>query len=320
MEPAKSIGVDEDQYLREVLLLESKEHESAQQQQLAEEAIQLGLKVPDFEIVASLAASIASGMVDLSSSILSSSSSTDRNSVCEPTQTHHSPPLDQLASSLSDYTISSNPARCGSTRSIASLSTRPTSHSSSEGKLTQGTDGIALRPPGHRSSLLSVISSRDKKEKERRRSSIKAAIEKIHFRKRRLPSTVLLPPASQITVTKAEGGVEKLYLESNPIHARHSITAEEEEEVLKLEVPVFDNEALLRSLANTDLKAMRETQTSERNRHISFQNNHISELRRLQQMKLDEKLARNRQVEDQKREKVSSLKLVGVVLLSHPSE
>ncbi|KAL4873576.1 hypothetical protein BDV12DRAFT_80887 [Aspergillus spectabilis] len=304
MEPTKSIGVDEDQYRREVLLVASEEQESAQQQQLAEEATQLGLKIPDVEIVASLAVSIASGMADLSSPILSSSSSTDRNSLCEPTRTHHSPPLDQLASSsLSDYTISSNPARCGSARSNASLSTRPTSYSSSEGKLAQGTDGFALRPPGPRSSLLSVISSGDKKEKEKRRSSIKAAIGKINFRKRRPPSTVLLPPAAQIIVTKADGGVEKLCVESKPIDARRSISAEDEKEVLKLEIPVFDDEALLRSLANTDLKIMRETQTSERNRHISFQNNHISELRRFQQMKLDEELARNRRVEDQKREK-----------------
>ncbi|KAL4884780.1 hypothetical protein BJY04DRAFT_215232 [Aspergillus karnatakaensis] len=296
-------GLDEDRYRKEVLVLASEEQESTQQQQLVEEAKQLGLRVPDIEIVASLAASIASGMVDLTSPILSSSSSTDRDSVCEPTQTHDSPPLNQLASSLSDYTISSNPARCGSTRSTASLSTRPTSYSSSEGKLAQGTDGIALRPPAHRNSVLSVISSGDKKVKESKRSTIKAAIGKIHFRRRRPPSAVLLPPAAQITITKAEGGVEKLYVESIPDSSRRSWSAESREETLRLEVPVFDNEALLRSLANMELKHMREIQTSEKNRHISFQNNHINELRCLQQQKLEHELARHRQVEDEKQEK-----------------
>lgn len=307
MASTKSVGIDEDQYRKEVLLLSSEEDEIAQQQQLAEEAKQLGLKVPEIEIVASLAASIASGMVDLSSPVLSSSSSTDRNSICETTHTHDSPRLDQLASSLSDYTISSNLARGGSTRSITStLSTRPTSFSSSEGRLAQGGEKSSTRPSRHRSSFLSVISGSDKNERERKRSSIKSAIGKIPFRKRRTPSTVLLPPAAQITVTKGEGGVEKLYVESKPndTHQPTSIPPEDEEETLKLEVPAFDNESLLRSLGNAELKQMRDAQTSEKNLHISFQNNLISELRRAQQAKLDDKLAQNRQMEDEKREKV----------------
>ncbi|KAL2794344.1 hypothetical protein BJX66DRAFT_337989 [Aspergillus keveii] len=303
MASTKLAGIDDDQYRRDVLLLSSEEQENAREQQLAEDAKQLGLKVPDVEIVASLAASIASGMVDLSSPILSSSSSTDRNSVCDASPVQESAPLDQLASSLSECTLSSNPAKGGSTCSIASLSTRPTSYSSSEGKLAQGTDVVASRPSGHRGSLLSVINGGEKKEKERRRSSIKSAIGKIHFRKKRTPSTVLLPPAAQIIVTKGEGGVEKLYVESKPSDSRRSLATDDEKEVLKLEVPVFDNEALLRSFANPELKQMREAHTRERNRHVSFQNSLVGELRRLQQTKAEEKLAHNRHIEDEKRGK-----------------
>ncbi|KAL2813099.1 hypothetical protein BJX63DRAFT_443169 [Aspergillus granulosus] len=295
-------GIDDDQYRRDVLLLSSEEQESAREQQLAEEAKQLGLRVPDVEIVASLAASMASGMVELPSPNLSSSSSTDRNSVCDASPLQESAPLNQLASSLSEYTLSLNPAKAGSTHSIASLSTRPTSYSSSEGRLAPGTDTIAIRPSGHRGSLLSVINSGEKKEKERRRSSIKSAIGKIHLRKKRTPSTVLLPPVAQINVTTREG-VEEFCMESKPSNPRQSIAPEDEQEVLKLEVPVFDNEALLRSLADSGLKQLREAQTSERNRHISFQNSLVSELRRLQQTKLDEKLAHNRRIEDEKRER-----------------
>ncbi|CBF76670.1 hypothetical protein AN4834.2 [Aspergillus nidulans FGSC A4] len=302
MASTNSVNFDEDQYRREVLSLSSEEEEIAQQQRLAEEAKELGLKVPEVEIVASLAASIASGLVDFSSPILSSSSSTGRNSMYEPA--HDSPALEQLATSLSEYTISSNPpARGGSTRSTASLSTRPTSYSSSEGRLAQGTDGTAMRSSGNNGSLLSVISGSDKK-KERRRSGIKSAIDKIPFRKRRrTPSTVLLPPAAHVTFTKSEGGVEKLYVESKPDEARLSISPENKEEPLKLEVPVFDNEALLRSLANSELKQLRESQTSERNLHVSFQTNLINGLRRSQQPKVEEKLAQNRQLENEKREK-----------------
>ncbi|KKK25607.1 hypothetical protein P175DRAFT_0434945 [Aspergillus ochraceoroseus IBT 24754] len=302
MESDMSIGVDEDQYRRQVLLLSSEELETAQQQQLVEEAQQLGLKVPEVEIVASLAASIASGMVDLSSPIISSGSSTDRNSAYEVsvTQAPESPVLDQLALSLSECTLSSGPAKCGSTRSIASPSTRPTSYSSSDGR-------IASRASGHRNSLLSVASSIDKKEKEKRRSSIKSAIGKIHFRKRRLPSTVLLPPAAQLTVAKGERGTEKIYLESKPKELCQSVSTEEKEvrepEVLKLEIPVFDNAALLQSLANAELRQMRQTQTGERNRHISFQNTLVRELRHRQQITLDGRLKQNQTLEQAKREK-----------------
>lgn len=307
MASTKSVGIDEDRYRREVLLLSSEEDEIAQQQRLTEEAKQLGLKVPEIEIVASLAASIASGMVDLSSPILSSSSSTDRNSICETAHAHDSPQLDQLASSLSDYTISSNIARGGSTRSITStLSTRPTSFSSSEGRPTQGGEKSLTRPSRHRNSFLSVISGSEKSGKERKRSSIKSAIGKIPFRKRRTPSTVLLPPAAQITVTKGEGGVEKLYVESKPndTHRPTSIPPEDEEEPLKLEVPAFDNESLLRSLGNAELKQLRDAQISEQKLHISFQCDLVNELRRAQQAKHDDKLAQTRQIEDEKREKV----------------
>ncbi|KAL4941653.1 hypothetical protein BDV06DRAFT_178023 [Aspergillus oleicola] len=298
MEPTDPVGIDEDLYRREVLLLPSEDEETAQQHRLMEEAKELGLNAPEVEIVASLAASIASGMVDLSSPILSSSSSTDRNSVCDTTLAHDSPPLDQLATSLSEYTIASVPARGGSTRSIASLSTRPTSYSSSEGKLTQGHD-IASRPLGNRNSLLNVISGGDKK-KDKRKSGIKSAIDKIPFRRRRTPSTVLLPPAAQITVTKGEGGVEKLYVDTKPNETSRS---DDEEETLKLEVPVFDNEALLRSLGNNQLKEMRDNQISERNRHMTFENNLISEIRRAQQPMVDGKIAQHRRIEEEKREK-----------------
>ncbi|KAL5332872.1 hypothetical protein BJX70DRAFT_91995 [Aspergillus crustosus] len=303
MESTTFVEIDEDEYRREVLLLSSKEQESTQQQHIAEEAQYLGLKLTEVEIAASLSASIASGMVDLSSPILSSSSSTDRNSVYERIPTANSPPLDQLATSRSGYIISSNPARCGSIRSTASLSTRPTFYSSSGGKLAQETDMIALqRPSGHKTSLLSVIHSGDRRDGERRRSSFRAAIGKINFRKRRPPSTLLLPPAAQITDTKAEDD-EELHVKSKPNFARRSTSAENEDEILKLEVPVFDNDALLRSLANADLKRMRKSHTSERSRHITFQNNHVSELRRLQQIQIEEKLAHNQQVEIQKQEK-----------------
>lgn len=209
--------IDDAQYRKDVLYQPSEEAELSRNQSLLEEAHHLGLKVPEIEVAASLTASIASGMVDLSSSspaLSQSGSSTDRNSVCEglhpppassvlpppPPQSHD---LDQVASSLSELTVGSGPVKSRSIRSIASLSTRPTSYCSSEGRLAYGntSDGgatiAAAKPPmrNNRHSMMSAVSG-DKKEK--RRTSLKSAIGKIPFRRKRAPSSVLLPPEAQI--------------------------------------------------------------------------------------------------------------------------
>jgi hypothetical protein len=299
MEPSNSVGIDEAQYRNEVLLLPSEELEIARDKRLVEEAHELGLKVPEVEVTASVAASIASG-IDLSSPVLSSGSSTDRNSICEVTQSHENTRLDQVVSSLSELTVSSDPAKCGSTRSIASLSTRPTSFCSSEGRPVIGLDGIFTGQPDHRHSLLS-ISSTDKKEK--RKSSLKSAIGRIHFRKRRTASTVLLPPAAQITVARGQGGVDKIYVESRRSESQNPIS-DEETQVLKLEIPIFDKETLQRSLENEELVQLRESHKSERDRHVAFQDNFLMQLRRNQQVAVADRLSENKALEEQKRVKV----------------
>ncbi|PYH93420.1 hypothetical protein BO71DRAFT_255814 [Aspergillus ellipticus CBS 707.79] len=294
-------GIDESRYRSEVLLLPSEEAAAAQEQRLADEARQLGLKVPEVEAVASLAASIASGMVDLSSSspIISSSSSTDRNS-SEVTPSLEVPPIDLLASSLSEFTVASEPVPCGSTRSFASLSTRPTSYSSCEGRLAPGLDSLAVRTPGNRMSLWSIASA-DKRE--RRKSTLKSAIGKIHFRKKRSPSAVLLPPAAQITVAKGDKGVERVFVESRPSESHNPDSPDEETPVLRLEIPVFDNESLQRSQDDTQLRQMRESQVAESKRHIAFQDAFMAQLRRTQQANVADQLAENKLLEEIKRDK-----------------
>ena len=165
--------LDDAQYRRDVLLLASEDAELARARRLADEAHQLGLKIPEIEVAASLTASLASGMVDLSlssaSPILSSGSSTcDGSSGTTPASSGAIPPptsvpasapdgpaapaptvptsppnegvspLDQVTSSLSELTVSSRAAKSGSIRSMASMSTRPTSFCSSDGKWVYG--------------------------------------------------------------------------------------------------------------------------------------------------------------------------------------
>ncbi|PKX91746.1 uncharacterized protein P174DRAFT_443732 [Aspergillus novofumigatus IBT 16806] len=299
MEPSNLVGIDEAQYRNEVLLLPSEEVEAARDKRLLEEAHELGLKVPEVEVTASVAASIASGIIDISSPVLSSSSSTDRNSIYEVPHSYENPRLDQVASSLSELTVSSDPMKCGSLRSIASLSTRPTSLCSSEGRLVTGLDGIFAGQPGHRNSLIS-LSSTDKKEK--RKSSLKSAIGRIHFRKKRTPSTVLLPPAAQITVARGQGGVDRIYVESRRSESQNP-SSDEEGQSLRVEIPIYDKETLQRSLENEELAQLRELHKSERDRHVAFQDSFLMQLRRNQQAVVADRLSENKALEEQKRAK-----------------
>jgi hypothetical protein len=306
MEPVNpAAAIDENQYRAEVLCLPPGESEVSHEQSLVEEARRLGLKVPEIEVTASLAASIASGMVDVSASasspVLSSGSSTDRNSVCErsPSSRGETYPLDHVASSLSEFTLSSDRVKPGSTRSLASLSTRPTSYSSTEakpahdGKQAGNGNGNAT-PSGSPSS-----------KKEKRRTSLKSAINRIHPRKKRTPSAVLLPPSSQVTVAKGDGGRDKVYVEPKPEETPQKNEQNVENEPTKLEVPFYDNDALQRSADAPEMNRMRESQKQERNRHLAFQATALNRLRRRQQASVPDVLAENKRLEDEKREKVS---------------
>lgn len=306
--------LDEHQYRKDVLQLDSAEAEQARAQQLFDEARTLGLKVPEIEASAPLAASIAAGMVDLSSPVLSSGSSTDRTSFADgsvtPSYEPSSPsPLDQVVSSPSEITIASERAKPGSTRSLASLSTRPTSYCSSESRTVPGAyaygnnlDGLSV--PTNRMSMLSV-GSVDKKEK--RRSSLKNAIGRIQFRKKR-PSSVLLPPHSQVLVAKGDAGIaEHVYIEqkkmpptSNDVIPRPPTT----ESLAKLEVPLFDKESLQRSLDDPELSEMLERHRMERNRHMEFQDAALSIVRQRQMAAISERQSDNEVQEKEKLEKV----------------
>ncbi|KAJ5153161.1 uncharacterized protein N7482_009639 [Penicillium canariense] len=305
--------LDEDKYRDEVLCL-SAEAEQVRAQQLSDEAQALGLKVPQIEASASLNASIHSGMVDLSSPVFSSGSSTDRNSICEGSITpSHEPssasPLDQVVSSLSHITIASERVKPGSTRSLASLSTRPTSYCSSDSRTVldnYGNNYGGLSPTPNRASVLSVASA---DQKEKRRHSLKNAIGRIHFRKKRTPSNVQTPPNAQIMISKDEGGVvDHVYLESkrdlppssHEVYARPSSTAES---LSKLEIPIFDKEALQRSLDDPELAEMLARHRMERNRHLAFQDVALSTLRRRHQTALSERQSDNERQQGEKREK-----------------
>ncbi|KAJ5816325.1 hypothetical protein N7447_008558 [Penicillium robsamsonii] len=304
---------DEAQYRTDVLHHPSPESEAAQAQHLAEEAQQLGLEVPKIQTSVPLAASITSGMVDHTSPVLSSGSSTDRNSACGSVTPSHDPSspvssvLDQIVASLSDVTLASDRIKAGSTRSLASMSTRPTSFCSSEGKTGLAGHGYndPFEPKSHRHSILSVASA-DKKEK--RRSSLKSAIGRIHFRKKRTSSALILPSDPRMAISTSDKGVEHVFFEPNlePNNAAHENIpphATSEGSPPRLTIPLFSEEMLQRSLDDPELSEMHERHQMERNRHLAFQDAALSTLRRRHQTALSEQQSDNQRQEEEKREK-----------------
>lgn len=303
MELSTPYILDEDRYRAEVLLLPSGQTEEDVEQKLIEEARELGLKVPDIELAASLAASIPSGVVDLSSPVLAARHSTERNSrisVCDVVSSSAAS-VEQLATSLSETTISSDHVpRSDSVRSRTSLSTRPTSYSSTEGKPVQ-TNERDPRKSVERS--YSTRSASSPTAKERKRASLISAIGKIPFRKRRTSSTVVLSPTAQITVKKREGSVDKVYIEAKP-EENSAVESSEQQETLKVEVPVFDDAASRRSLDNPELREMHESHKLQRGRHIALENDVLRTLRNKHRAAVTEKQLDNERVENEKREKV----------------
>ncbi|KAJ5306347.1 hypothetical protein PENANT_c017G07371 [Penicillium antarcticum] len=311
---------DEAQYRQDVLHLSSPEAEQARAQQLADEARQLGVKIPETEATAPLSASIASGLLELSSPVLSSGSSTDRISVYDGSVTPSHEPgspstsaLDQVALSLSEITIASENFKPGSTRSLASLSTRPTSFCSSEGRTGLAGHGYIdpFEGKSHRHSMLSVASA-DKKEK--RRSSLKSAIGRIQFRKKRPSPPLVMSPDSQLAIPKGDKGMDHVYLESTPESSApddgpippaipRPPKRTTEAALPRLRIPLFNKEALQRSLDDPELSELHKKHEMEKNRHLAFQETALNSLRRRHQDAVSEKRSDNERREEEKREK-----------------
>ncbi|KAL2219242.1 hypothetical protein M432DRAFT_340225 [Thermoascus aurantiacus ATCC 26904] len=284
---------DEDRYRAEVLLLPAGQTEEDVEQRLIEEARELGLKVPEIELPASLPPSMPS------SPVVAARYSTERNSVCDVVSSGAAS-VDQLAASLSEATISSdNVARSGSVRSRTSFSTRPTSYSSTEGKPLPANERTPRKGVERSNSTRSASSPA---AKERRRASLITAIGKIPFRKRRTSSTVLLSPTSQITVREGEGSVDKVYVEAKREDS-HVVDSREQSETVRVEVPIFDEAASQRSLESPELREMYESHKRERSRHIVLENDVLNALRSRHRAAVTEKQLDNERVENEKREK-----------------
>lgn len=326
--------LDEDKYREEVLQITA-ETEQARAQALSSQAVELGLKVPEIIASAPLAASLANGLVDLSSPAVSSGSSqtTNRNSTCDSSVTPSrslepsSPPplpLDQATSSLSQLALGSAREKPGSTRSLVSWSTRPTSFCSSESRAINAGLGLSegMNTKGNRNSMFVVPPAAEKVlEKERRRSSLKSAIGRIHFRKWRAPSAAVLPAHARVTVSRDGEGDDHLFLEKQreppTSHAPYPSSIATTESIPKVEVPMFDHEALKRSLEDAELSEMLGRHRMEKSRHMAFQDAALNMLRRRHQTAVTEAQAENQRLEDEKREKVSSLYSPSVIFVAN---
>lgn len=294
--------LDEDRYRQEVLQFPSEQSEHDAEQQLIEEARKLDLKLPEVEIAASLAASMAFGVVDINGSSSAPSPALERNSVSDVVSSRATS-IDQLVTSLSATTVASDKARSASTRSGASNSTRPTSYCSAESRRGPSRE----RDQGHRIERSdSAPSARSPSTREGKRASFIHAMGKLPFRKKRRESTVLLPSSAQITVKKGGNEVDKVCIETK--RERTPTTEQkEEDDTIKVEVPIFDDAALQRSTQDPQLREMVESHRAQARRHIAFQRELLKTLSESHEKYVADKTSEHEREVDEKREKVRSL-------------
>ncbi|EED13716.1 conserved hypothetical protein [Talaromyces stipitatus ATCC 10500] len=317
-------STDESRYRKEVLRLEEAETEDNIEERLVAEASELGLKIPDIQIAASLAATINAGILDLTipAPPSASSSSTTGLTRNRPSFTHPRSfadlvrssvaSIDQLAGSLSETTISDRD-HSGSIPSIDSLSTRPTSISSCDVRLLPPQSAPHERPsysqsPQQISSPSSPTSTNTSisafRLSDRKRSSFISAIGR-PFRKRRTPSSVNLPPNAHISLKKNSGGrANTVIVETNPVKTVETERPEKSQGqgTLQVEVPVFDEAAIKRTKEDGQLKRLLEKHKAERARFVQFRNELLDSLKTAHLAVIAEKRLSNDRIEEEKKE------------------
>lgn len=324
-------STDESRYRKEVLRLDDEEAETTEdniEAQLVAEASELGLKIPDIQIAASLAATINAGILDFTipaPAPSSSSSSTAglRQHNNRPSFTHPRAfadlvrssvaSVDQLASSLSETTVSDRD-HSGSIPSIDSFSTRPTSISSCDVRIISPQAAAPHERPSWAQSPQQIYSPSSTSASasalrlaERKRSSFISAIGR-PFRKRRTPSAVNLPPNAHISLKKNEsGGANTVIVETKPVKTVETERPEDAQiqGTLQVEVPVFDEAAVNRTMEDAQLKELFERHKAERSRFVQLRNELLDSLKEAHLAVVAERRLNNEKAEKAKKEWVS---------------
>lgn len=327
-------STDESRYRKEVLRLdEEEEAETAEdniEARLVAEASALGLKIPDIQIAASLAATINAGILDFTIPAPAPAPSSSSSSPAGGLRQHNNRPsfthprsfadlvrssvasVDQLASSLSETTLSDRD-HSGSIPSIDSFSTRPTSISSCDvriipqGAVSHERPSWAQSPQQIYSPSSTSASASALRVAERKRSSFISAIGR-PFRKRRTPSAVNLPPNAHISLKKNEsGGANTVIVETKPVRTVETERAEDTQiqGTLQVEVPVFDEAAMNRTMEDAQLKELYERHKAERSRFVQLQNELLDSLKAAHLAVVAERRLNNEKAEKAKKEWVS---------------
>lgn len=316
---------DESRYKNEVLQLGESESEENLDNRLVAEATELGLKIPEVHIAASLAATIDAGILDIPISEAATTASAHQPGPCSYTQPRafadfvrtSIASVDDLSGALSQTNLSDRD-HSGSIPSIDSFSTRPTSISSCDVRFVaaqhrSNADTPSRENPPRRihsfasSSSTSGSITSALKLSERKRSNFINVIGR-PFRKRRTPSAISLPAHAHISFKKSEGGrTNTVLLEVQPIGAVESGRAENQsrETTLHVEVPVFDEAARRRTQEDADLQNLYEKHKEERRRFMALQNELLDRLKAAHQALLEEKKSDCHESEQVKREWVS---------------
>ncbi|KAK2757261.1 hypothetical protein FQN54_004775 [Arachnomyces sp. PD_36] len=254
--------IDYARYCRAVFHTDDEKTEDAIEEKLIEEARRYELPIPERDTTQTPPSETPNDQTpsNTTTAVTTTTSSTTRNSICGRDIS-----IDTLAASFSATTMSSleESMKPDSLGSIASISTRPTSYSSNEGRIAVALEQPPKRSGHSRSSSLIQFAYSDKRLKQ----GLKQAFGKFPaLRKRKNGLVVAAATRASLEMEKErKQEVDTQLQEATPL------TPTQIEDAPTEPVSVEEMAAILRSQQNETLIKMQSSQSEVRDRHLLFE-------------------------------------------------
>lgn len=291
--------IDQTRYCQMVFHTDDDKTEDTIEAELIEEARQHDLTIPELDNTKTTPSETPNDQTpsNTTTAVTTTTSSTTRNSISV-----NETSIDNLAVSLSATTMSSveENMKPDSLGSIASISTRPTSYSSNEGRIAVALDQPQKQSGHSRSSSLIQFSYNDKRLKQ----GLKQAFGKFPaLRKRKQGLVVAAATRASLEIEKEK---EKKSETDTKQEETKPSTPTQHEKPSEERCPVAEMAAILRSQQNEELMKMQSSQMEVRDRHLLFEKETFDALHKRHRRVQEERKLQQVQGERENLEQVSS--------------
>lgn len=288
-------SIDQARYCRAVFNSDDDQIEDTIETALMEEAQQYDLTIPEQGTAKSATPGTPKDPTPSNTTTaVTTTSSTARNSI-----SGHDAYIDNLAVSLSGTTMSSldETMKPDSLGSITSISTRPTSYSSNEGKVAVALDQTPKQPGHGHSRSSSLMNDR------RLMQGLKLAFGKFPpLRKRKNGLVVAAATRASLEVENEKNSK----VDNEPEEPKPPAPTQEEKPTME-PTPTVDTAAVLRSKENGELIRLQSSQTELRDRHILFEKEILDALREHHRCVQEERRLQHVRAEKENHEQVKTM-------------